>query len=66
MGTVCSGINRQGNNSELQYVLKYIRGESFDGTTVGMASQSSMCSKDRSGGVNVVRETVHLISVFMQ
>lgn len=31
------------------------RGESFDGTTVGMASQSSMCTKDRSGGVNVVR-----------
>ncbi|XP_059363928.1 disintegrin and metalloproteinase domain-containing protein 15-like isoform X7 [Carassius carassius] len=36
-----------------------IMGESFDGTTVGMASQSSMCSKDRSGGVNVD----HLVSV---
>ncbi|XP_035386430.1 disintegrin and metalloproteinase domain-containing protein 12 isoform X2 [Electrophorus electricus] len=36
-----------------------IIGESFDGTTVGMASQSSMCSKDRSGGVNVD----HLVSV---
>ncbi|XP_060678958.1 disintegrin and metalloproteinase domain-containing protein 15, partial [Hemiscyllium ocellatum] len=28
-------------------------GGSFTGGTVGMASQSSMCSKDRSGGVNV-------------
>ncbi|XP_052434797.1 disintegrin and metalloproteinase domain-containing protein 12-like isoform X7 [Carassius gibelio] len=36
-----------------------IMGESFDGTTVGMASQSSMCSKDGSGGVNVD----HLVSV---
>ncbi|XP_057196287.1 disintegrin and metalloproteinase domain-containing protein 15 isoform X1 [Triplophysa rosa] len=36
-----------------------IMGESFDGTTVGMASQSSMCSRDRSGGVNVD----HLVSV---
>ncbi|XP_061097096.1 disintegrin and metalloproteinase domain-containing protein 15 isoform X2 [Conger conger] len=36
-----------------------IMGDSFDGTTVGMASQSSMCSKDRSGGVNVD----HLVSV---
>ncbi|XP_077070121.1 disintegrin and metalloproteinase domain-containing protein 15 isoform X4 [Siphateles boraxobius] len=36
-----------------------IMGEPFDGTTVGMASQSSMCSKDRSGGVNVD----HLVSV---
>ncbi|MBN3321140.1 ADA12 protein, partial [Atractosteus spatula] len=35
------------------------RGGSFDGTTVGMASQSSMCSRDRSGGVNVD----HLVSV---
>ncbi|CAB1334233.1 unnamed protein product [Coregonus sp. 'balchen'] len=31
-----------------------VMGDSFDGTTVGMASQSSMCSKDRSGGVNVL------------
>ncbi|XP_049336465.1 disintegrin and metalloproteinase domain-containing protein 15 isoform X2 [Astyanax mexicanus] len=36
-----------------------VMGESFDGTTVGMASQSSMCTKDRSGGVNVD----HLVSV---
>ncbi|XP_035991466.1 disintegrin and metalloproteinase domain-containing protein 15 isoform X3 [Fundulus heteroclitus] len=36
-----------------------IMGESFDGTTVGMASQASMCSRDRSGGVNVD----HLVSV---
>ncbi|XP_047217575.1 disintegrin and metalloproteinase domain-containing protein 15 isoform X3 [Girardinichthys multiradiatus] len=36
-----------------------IMGESFDGTTVGMASQSSMCSRERSGGVNVD----HLVSV---
>ncbi|KAJ8290059.1 hypothetical protein GJAV_G00008260 [Gymnothorax javanicus] len=36
-----------------------IMGDSFDGTTVGMASQSSMCSTDRSGGVNVD----HLVSV---
>ncbi|KAM4735971.1 disintegrin and metalloproteinase domain-containing protein 12 isoform 2-T2 [Anableps anableps] len=36
-----------------------IMGESFDGTTVGMASQSSMCSRDRSGGVNVD----HLVSI---
>ncbi|XP_051575468.1 disintegrin and metalloproteinase domain-containing protein 15-like isoform X2 [Myxocyprinus asiaticus] len=36
-----------------------IMGESFGGTTVGMASQSSMCSRDRSGGVNVD----HLVSV---
>ncbi|XP_078100605.1 disintegrin and metalloproteinase domain-containing protein 12 isoform X1 [Sander vitreus] len=36
-----------------------IMGGSFDGTTVGMASQSSMCSRDRSGGVNVD----HLVSV---
>ncbi|CAJ1061249.1 LOW QUALITY PROTEIN: disintegrin and metalloproteinase domain-containing protein 15 [Xyrichtys novacula] len=36
-----------------------VMGESFDGTTVGMASQSSMCSRDRSGGVNVD----HLVSV---
>ncbi|XP_053350155.1 disintegrin and metalloproteinase domain-containing protein 12 isoform X1 [Clarias gariepinus] len=36
-----------------------IMGESFDGTIVGMASQSSMCTKDRSGGVNVD----HLVSV---
>ncbi|XP_072346662.1 disintegrin and metalloproteinase domain-containing protein 12 isoform X2 [Scyliorhinus torazame] len=28
-------------------------GGSFNGSTVGMASQSSMCSRDRSGGVNV-------------
>ncbi len=35
------------------FILFY-RGGSFDGTTVGMASQSSMCSRDRSGGVNVV------------
>ncbi len=46
-------------------LLLYVRGESFDGTTVGMASQSSMCSKDRSGGVNVVREISCLISAFM-
>ncbi|XP_048881857.1 disintegrin and metalloproteinase domain-containing protein 15 isoform X2 [Brienomyrus brachyistius] len=36
-----------------------VMGSSFDGTTVGMASQSSMCSWDRSGGVNVD----HLVSV---
>ncbi|XP_063054649.1 disintegrin and metalloproteinase domain-containing protein 12 isoform X3 [Engraulis encrasicolus] len=36
-----------------------IMGDPFDGTTVGMASQSSMCSRDRSGGVNVD----HLVSV---
>ncbi|KAM9852018.1 disintegrin and metalloproteinase domain-containing protein 12 [Aulostomus maculatus] len=36
-----------------------IMGGAFDGTTVGMASQSSMCSRDRSGGVNVD----HLVSV---
>ncbi|XP_037308930.2 disintegrin and metalloproteinase domain-containing protein 12 isoform X2 [Pungitius pungitius] len=36
-----------------------VMGESFDGTTVGMASQASMCSRDRSGGVNVD----HLVSV---
>ncbi|KAK1895644.1 Disintegrin and metalloproteinase domain containing protein 12, partial [Dissostichus eleginoides] len=30
-----------------------VKGGSFDGTTVGMASQASMCSRDRSGGVNV-------------
>ncbi|XP_075996477.1 disintegrin and metalloproteinase domain-containing protein 12, partial [Genypterus blacodes] len=36
-----------------------VMGGSFDGTTVGMASQSSMCSTDRSGGVNVD----HLVSV---
>ncbi|KAM8827067.1 disintegrin and metalloproteinase domain-containing protein 12 isoform 3-T4 [Synchiropus picturatus] len=36
-----------------------VMGEAFDGTTVGMASQSSMCSRDRSGGVNVD----HLVSV---
>ncbi|XP_029957734.1 disintegrin and metalloproteinase domain-containing protein 15 isoform X2 [Salarias fasciatus] len=36
-----------------------VMGESFDGTTVGMASQSSMCTRDRSGGVNVD----HLVSV---
>ncbi|MCJ8728689.1 hypothetical protein PDJAM_G00007360 [Pangasius djambal] len=36
-----------------------VMGESFDGTTVGMASQSSMCTKDRSGGVSVD----HLVSV---
>ncbi|XP_037532434.1 disintegrin and metalloproteinase domain-containing protein 15 [Nematolebias whitei] len=36
-----------------------IMGGSFDGTTVGMASQSSMCSRDRSGGVNVD----HLVGV---
>ncbi|XP_060777840.1 disintegrin and metalloproteinase domain-containing protein 12 isoform X2 [Neoarius graeffei] len=36
-----------------------VMGESFDGTTVGMASQASMCTKDRSGGVNVD----HLVSV---
>lgn len=36
-----------------------IMGGSFDGTTVGMASQSSMCSRDRSGGVNLD----HLVSV---
>ncbi|KAG7469505.1 hypothetical protein MATL_G00129660 [Megalops atlanticus] len=36
-----------------------IMGDSFNGITVGMASQSSMCSKDRSGGVNVD----HLVSV---
>uniref|UniRef100_H3CL06 ADAM metallopeptidase domain 15 n=1 Tax=Tetraodon nigroviridis TaxID=99883 RepID=H3CL06_TETNG len=36
-----------------------IMGGSFDGTTVGMASQSSMCSTDRSGGVSVD----HLVSV---
>ncbi|XP_067878941.1 disintegrin and metalloproteinase domain-containing protein 12 isoform X2 [Heterodontus francisci] len=28
-------------------------GGTFDGGTIGMASQSSMCSRDRSGGVNV-------------
>ncbi|KAM6910502.1 disintegrin and metalloproteinase domain-containing protein 12 [Xenentodon cancila] len=38
---------------------KNASGGSFDGTTVGMASQSSMCSRDRSGGVNVD----HLVSV---
>ncbi|KAM9723581.1 LOW QUALITY PROTEIN: disintegrin and metalloproteinase domain-containing protein 15 [Menidia menidia] len=36
-----------------------LMGEPFDGTTVGMASQASMCSRDRSGGVNVD----HLVSV---
>ncbi|KAM9310214.1 disintegrin and metalloproteinase domain-containing protein 12 isoform 2-T2 [Pholidichthys leucotaenia] len=36
-----------------------VMGGSFDGTTVGMASQSSMCSRDRSGGVNVD----HLVSI---
>lgn len=36
-----------------------VKGGSFDGTTVGMASQASMCSRDRSGGVNVD----HLVSV---
>ncbi|CAB1422780.1 unnamed protein product [Pleuronectes platessa] len=36
-----------------------VMGGSFDGTTVGMASQASMCSRDRSGGVNVD----HLVSV---
>ncbi|XP_008321204.1 disintegrin and metalloproteinase domain-containing protein 15 isoform X2 [Cynoglossus semilaevis] len=36
-----------------------IMGGAFDGTTVGMASQGSMCSKDRSGGVNVD----HLVSI---
>ncbi|XP_058862037.1 disintegrin and metalloproteinase domain-containing protein 15 isoform X1 [Acipenser ruthenus] len=36
-----------------------IMGGSFDGTTVGMASQSSMCSVDRSGGINVD----HLVSI---
>lgn len=36
-----------------------IMGGSFDGTTVGMASQASMCSRDRSGGVNVD----HLVSI---
>ncbi|KAM8870274.1 disintegrin and metalloproteinase domain-containing protein 12 isoform 4-T4 [Spinachia spinachia] len=36
-----------------------VMGEAFDGTTVGMASQASMCSRDRSGGVNVD----HLVSV---
>ncbi|XP_054638268.1 disintegrin and metalloproteinase domain-containing protein 12 isoform X1 [Dunckerocampus dactyliophorus] len=36
-----------------------IMGSALDGTTVGMASQSSMCSRDRSGGVNVD----HLVSV---
>ncbi|XP_042279019.1 disintegrin and metalloproteinase domain-containing protein 15 isoform X2 [Thunnus maccoyii] len=36
-----------------------VMGGTFDGTTVGMASQSSMCSRDRSGGVNVD----HLVSV---
>ncbi|XP_029928494.1 disintegrin and metalloproteinase domain-containing protein 15 [Myripristis murdjan] len=36
-----------------------VMGGAFDGTTVGMASQSSMCSRDRSGGVNVD----HLVSV---
>uniref|UniRef100_A0A3Q4H465 ADAM metallopeptidase domain 15 n=1 Tax=Neolamprologus brichardi TaxID=32507 RepID=A0A3Q4H465_NEOBR len=35
-----------------------VMGGAFDGTTVGMASQSSMCSRDRSGGVND-----HLVSV---
>uniref|UniRef100_A0A8D3E0L0 ADAM metallopeptidase domain 15 n=1 Tax=Scophthalmus maximus TaxID=52904 RepID=A0A8D3E0L0_SCOMX len=36
-----------------------VMGGAFEGTTVGMASQSSMCSRDRSGGVNVD----HLVSV---
>ncbi|XP_058503625.1 disintegrin and metalloproteinase domain-containing protein 15 isoform X1 [Solea solea] len=36
-----------------------VMGGAFDGTTVGMASQASMCSRDRSGGVNVD----HLVSV---
>ncbi|XP_061885789.1 disintegrin and metalloproteinase domain-containing protein 12 isoform X3 [Entelurus aequoreus] len=36
-----------------------VMGSALDGTTVGMASQSSMCSRDRSGGVNVD----HLVSV---
>ncbi|XP_034021290.1 disintegrin and metalloproteinase domain-containing protein 15 isoform X2 [Thalassophryne amazonica] len=36
-----------------------IMGGSFDGTTVGMASQSSMCSRDQSGGVSVD----HLVSI---
>ncbi|XP_075873155.1 disintegrin and metalloproteinase domain-containing protein 15 isoform X3 [Nelusetta ayraudi] len=36
-----------------------VMGGAFAGTTVGMASQSSMCSSDRSGGVNVD----HLVSV---
>uniref|UniRef100_A0A3B4GHX5 Peptidase M12B domain-containing protein n=1 Tax=Pundamilia nyererei TaxID=303518 RepID=A0A3B4GHX5_9CICH len=31
-----------------------VMGGSFDGTTVGMASQSSMCSRDRSGGDHLV------------
>ncbi|XP_077455151.1 disintegrin and metalloproteinase domain-containing protein 12 isoform X2 [Stigmatopora argus] len=36
-----------------------IMGSALDGTTVGMAAQASMCSRDRSGGVNVD----HLVSV---
>ncbi|KAF3839067.1 hypothetical protein F7725_017784 [Dissostichus mawsoni] len=32
----------------------FLRGGSFDGTTVGMASQASMCSRDRSGGSTVL------------
>ncbi|KAJ8386505.1 hypothetical protein AAFF_G00169750 [Aldrovandia affinis] len=30
-----------------------VLGDPFDGRTVGMASQSSMCSPDRSGGISV-------------
>ncbi|XP_061699617.1 disintegrin and metalloproteinase domain-containing protein 15 isoform X4 [Syngnathoides biaculeatus] len=36
-----------------------VMGSALDGTTVGMAAQGSMCSRDRSGGVNVD----HLVSV---
>ncbi|XP_077431185.1 disintegrin and metalloproteinase domain-containing protein 12 isoform X2 [Vanacampus margaritifer] len=36
-----------------------VMGSALDGTTVGMAAQASMCSRDRSGGVNVD----HLVSV---
>ncbi|XP_057690452.1 disintegrin and metalloproteinase domain-containing protein 15 isoform X1 [Corythoichthys intestinalis] len=36
-----------------------IMGSALDGTTVGMAAQASMCSRDRSGGVNVD----HLVSI---
>ncbi|XP_038070883.1 disintegrin and metalloproteinase domain-containing protein 12-like isoform X2 [Patiria miniata] len=31
---------------------QFVTGKSFDGSTVGMASLSVMCSPDRSGGVN--------------
>lgn len=50
---ICHGVLYSMNHCELSDWC-FSRGDSFDGTTVGMASQSSMCTKDRSGGVNVV------------